>query len=75
MQFTSFTDFLNMGGYGFFVWLSFGVSGALLVLLMLSTKFSHQNIRADIAKQIKREAKLQKAAELSKIPQEVSDEP
>lgn len=74
MQFTSFADFLNMGGYGFFVWLSFGISGALLLILMLSTKFSHKSIKADIAKQIKREAKLKKAAELSKISQEVSDE-
>lgn len=75
MQFDNLTDFLNMGGYGFYVWLSFGVSSALLMLLILSTKLSHNSVKADIARQIKREEKLKKAAELHKLSQEESNEP
>ncbi len=75
MQFDNLADFLNMGGYAFYVWLSFGVSGALLLLLILSTKLSHKSVKTDIARQIKREEKLKKAAELNKLSQEVSDEP
>lgn len=33
MQFESFSDFLAMGGYGLYVWLSFGVAGISLALL------------------------------------------
>ena len=75
MQFDNLTDFLNMGGYGFYVWLSFGVSSALLMLLILTTKLSHNSVKADIARQIKREEKLKKAAELHKLSQEESNEP
>lgn len=33
MQFESVSAFLNMGGYGFYVWLSFGVSLMALAVL------------------------------------------
>ncbi|MGL5037996.1 MAG: heme exporter protein CcmD, partial [Aeromonas sp.] len=31
MYFASFSDFLAMGGYGFYVWLSFGLTLVCLV--------------------------------------------
>ncbi len=34
MQFNSLAAFLDMGGYGFFVWLSYGIS-ALSIMLMV----------------------------------------
>ena len=61
MQFDSFASFLDMGGYGFYVWLSFGASAALILLLIFSTLLSHKNARANIARQVKREQRLQQA--------------
>ncbi|WP_286263201.1 heme exporter protein CcmD [Thalassotalea atypica] len=74
MQFDSFSDFINMGGYAFYVWFAFGVSGALLVLLTLTTKYNHKKIKADIIQQIKREQKLKQAAKIHKQSQEVANE-
>jgi len=74
MQFDSFADFLNMGGYAFYVWLSFGISGALLLILTLTSKMNHKKIKTDIIQQIKREQKLKQAAELHAKSQEVTDE-
>lgn len=66
MQFNSFSEFINMGGYGFYVWLSFGVSALLLVILLFSSKAGHQKIINNIAKQKQREDKLRQARELRK---------
>jgi len=74
MQFDSFADFINMGGYAFYVWLSFGLSGALLLILTLTSKMNHKKMKALIIQQIKRENKLKKAAKLHAKSQEVTDE-
>ncbi len=73
MQFNSFSDFLNMGGYGFYVWLSFGVSALLLIVLLISSKAGHQQIINSIAKRKQREDKLRQAkAERKQKQQAVS---
>lgn len=75
MQFDSFADFINMGGYAFYVWFAFGISGGLLLLLSISTAHGHKKIKADIIQQIKREEKLKQAAQMHQHSQEVSNEP
>ncbi|WP_448211865.1 heme exporter protein CcmD [Colwellia sp. MEBiC06753] len=72
MQFDSFAAFLDMGGYGFFVWLSFGISAALLGLLIFASSKSASNTRLQIARQINREQKLKRAAKQQQ--QEVNNE-
>jgi len=74
MQFDSFADFINMGGYAFYVWLSFGVSFGLLFMLTLSSKLSLSKVKQDIAKQTKREQKLKEAAKMQKAAKEVTHE-
>jgi len=66
MQFNSFSDFINMGGYGFYVWLSFGAAALILTLLLISSKAGHQQIISQIAKRKQREDKLRQAKELRK---------
>ncbi|WP_057830501.1 heme exporter protein CcmD [Colwellia sp. TT2012] len=66
MQFNSFSDFINMGGYGFYVWLSFGATALILTLLLISSKAGHQQIIHQIAKRKQREDKLRQARELRK---------
>ena len=66
MQFNSFSDFIDMGGYGFYVWLSFGAAALILTVLLMSSKAGHQQIINQIAKRKQREDKLKQARELRK---------
>jgi len=64
MQFSSFSDFINMGGYGFYVWLSFGAAALLLTLLIISSKTGHQKVIKQIAQRKNREDKLRQAKKI-----------
>ena len=55
-----------MGGYGFYVWLSYGVSISALALLIFSSINSHKKIKQQIVQRQKRETKLRQAAEQQK---------
>ena len=61
MQFSSFSDFINMGGYGFYVWLSYGAATLFLTLLIISSKTGHQKIIQQILQRKKREDTLRQA--------------
>ena len=65
MQFDSISAFFNMGGYAFFVWLSYGVSAFLLAMLVLNSHNNHSKVKHKIAQRLQREKKLRKAAEQS----------
>ena len=64
MQFDSFSDFLAMGGYGFFVWLSFGFGFFLLLTLTIQSKWAFKKTQQNILKKMQREDKLRRAAQL-----------
>ncbi|NQY87996.1 MAG: heme exporter protein CcmD [Colwellia sp.] len=61
MQFDSFSAFIDMGGYGFYVWLSYGVATILLLILILSSVTSHKQVIKSIAQHKQREDKLRQA--------------
>jgi len=63
MQFESLSAFFDMGGYAFFVWLSYGVSALLLTLLVYTSHTKHRNVKQKIARRILREKKLRQAAQ------------
>ncbi|MBU2869226.1 heme exporter protein CcmD [Colwellia sp. E2M01] len=75
MQFTSFNDFINMGGYGFYVWLSFGAAALILTLLTINSAMGHKQVINQIAKRKKREDKLREAKMLRQQQKEFSDKP
>ena len=58
MMFDSFSAFIDMGGYGFYVWLSYGVSVALLLILIWSSVTGHKQVIKNIAQRKQREDKL-----------------
>ena len=58
MQFDSISAFLDMGGYGFYVWLSFGVSAALIITLIVSSLVGHKQVIKNIAMRQQREDNL-----------------
>lgn len=74
MQFDSFSAFLDMGGYAFYVWLSYGVGISLLILLYIVSKAQHTSVRQQIADRQKREIKLRQAAEQNQQQSKTSSE-
>ncbi|MEX1221942.1 MAG: heme exporter protein CcmD [Idiomarina sp.] len=60
MAFDSFRDFILMGGYGFFVWLSFGVSFLALFALLLQSVLARRQLQLDCARQQHRQQRLAK---------------
>lgn len=63
MQFESFSAFLAMGGYGFYVWWSFGLCFALTGILYWDSKVRHRKTVEAIRSKILREQKLKKVAQ------------
>jgi len=75
MQFNSFSDFIAMGGYGFYVWLSYGVTALLLIALLLSSLAKDKRVKQQILARQKREQKLRQAVAKQKKSKEVLTEP
>ncbi|MDG2961004.1 heme exporter protein CcmD [Bisgaard Taxon 10/6] len=59
MFFQSWSDFFNMGGYGFYVWLSYGVSMAAIVGLIVQSYRGKKTILAEVKRELAREQRLQ----------------
>ncbi|WNC67890.1 heme exporter protein CcmD [Thalassotalea nanhaiensis] len=66
MVFNSFAEFLNMGGYGFYIWLSYGFTALLLIVLTFNSVKMETQIIKQIKQRLKREAKLKQAAQRRK---------
>lgn len=58
MQFDSFQAFWAMGGYGFYVWLSFGVGLMSLVLLAWQGVIARKRLLEDLKKEQARQARI-----------------
>lgn len=63
MQFDSFSDFIAMGGYGFYVWFCFGFSIALLIALTVVSKRQTRQIEKMIYDAQQREMRIKQAKE------------
>jgi heme exporter protein D len=49
MHWNSFDEFIHMGGYGLYVWGSYGVTLLLMLVEPMLAKRRHQQARAQIA--------------------------
>ncbi|MDX5407710.1 MAG: heme exporter protein CcmD [Chromatiaceae bacterium] len=65
MHFQSFSEFWAMGGYGFFVWLSFGATYALLVALVAYSHFQQRQSLKQLADKLAREQRIKQYQESS----------
>lgn len=63
MAFDSISDFLSMGGYAFYVWLSYGFTAVLLMALLINSKSMEKHYLKQIKQRLKREEKLKLAAQ------------
>jgi heme exporter protein D len=52
MYFDSFAEFLLMGKHGFYVWMAYGTTAAVLLWSWLSARQAFVNARQQIARQI-----------------------
>lgn len=59
-QFDTLSDFLAMGNYGFYVWLSYGVSLLAMGGLIWLSRREHKTILKNVKKELAREAQLKK---------------
>ena len=47
-------EFFNMGGYGFYVWSSYGIALVVLLLNIILPVRQHRKLLADIARRARR---------------------
>ncbi|MFA9500677.1 heme exporter protein CcmD [Mannheimia sp. E30BD] len=60
-QFESISDFFAMGGYGFYVWLSYAVTFIAMGGLIWLSRREHKAILAQAKKELAREEKLKQS--------------
>ena len=59
MKFESWQAFWAMGGYGFFVWLSFGISFLAMALLILDSLWAKKKLREEVLAQQARKQRIE----------------
>ena len=59
MFFESWSELLDMGGYGFYVWLSHGLSLLAIVVLIVQSLAGKSAVLKSIKREQQREARLQ----------------
>jgi heme exporter protein D len=62
MVFEDLNSFLDMGGYGLYVWLSFGASALSVLILWLDSFFSKRTLLTQVLKEQARQARIKAAA-------------
>ncbi len=65
MHFSSFSEFLAMGGYGFYVWLSFGVTFVVMFGQVISTRMTHKRLIKDIKQEQARAQRMKDAKDMA----------
>ncbi|MFT2091677.1 heme exporter protein CcmD [Paraglaciecola sp. 2405UD69-4] len=63
MYFDDFQSFINMGGYGLYVWLSFGLGFLSLAWLWLDSVFSQKSLFKRVHAEQARLARIKAASE------------
>ena len=58
MFFESWSELLDMGGYGFYVWLSYGLSLLAIVVLIVQSLSGKSAVLKSIKREQQREARL-----------------
>ncbi|MEL7594125.1 heme exporter protein CcmD [Aeromonas veronii] len=64
MHFASFSDFMAMGGYAFYVWLSFSLTLVCLVGIIISTRMKTRSLLAELRSKQAREARRKAAQQM-----------
>jgi heme exporter protein D len=65
MQFENWQAFWQMGGYAFFVWLSFGLSFLLLVWLVIDSAMAQRRLFTQVEKEMARQQRIKKSRKVN----------
>lgn len=55
MSFESFADFIDMGGHGLYVWLSYAIAVAVIAINIVSPLMHKRQIFSEQARRLRRE--------------------
>lgn len=61
MAFSSVADFFSMGGYGFYVWLSYSISFLSLIILIINTRNKKNKIFKRVRQRLARQQRIANA--------------
>ena len=61
MAFNSISEFFAMGGYGFYVWLSYGITLLSLIILVITSMAKKKKILKSVEQRLSREQRIKKA--------------
>lgn len=73
MQFDSWQSFWAMGGYGLYVWLSFGVTFGVMIIMAFTSFKQHKSLLKNVLAEKERQQRIKAARQQKK--QLVADEP
>ena len=59
MFFQSWSDLIHIGGYGFYVWLSYGLSFIAIVALIIQSLMGKSAVLKSVKREQQRESRLQ----------------
>jgi heme exporter protein D len=62
MSFSSWSEFLSMGGYGIFVWSSYGLSMLVLAVILLSPALRHRQLVRQLRQRQRRQQRPESEA-------------
>lgn len=57
MSFDSFSEFIAMGGHGFYVWLSYAIALVLIVINLVSPVMRRKKLFAELVRRFRRESR------------------
>lgn len=55
MAFESMSDFFAMGGHGLYVWVAWGATALLLVVLAIHARLEHRQAKQALRRRVRRE--------------------
>ena len=55
MSFSSWSDFFHMGGYAFYVWVSYSLTVLVLGSVVIAPWLRHRRLQRDLARRARRE--------------------
>jgi heme exporter protein D len=64
MHFDTFSDFLAMGGYAFYVWTAYGITFFALIYLVISSRRKHKKILIEIEQRQARQTRIDAAKDM-----------
>ena len=61
MQFETWDSFIAMGGYGFYVWLAFGIPFGCMLWLVIGAIVDSRKLLAEVRKEAARKSRIKAA--------------